>query len=907
MLSFLEKRRIQNTPPDGIPTETSDKTGRGRCGHAWKLFFAWVLVPPLLLCAVELGLRLGGLGFSTRLFLEQEVNGETVCVTNTAFFQQFYVEPFQMRPVEFSMLATKPPDTYRVFVFGSSAAHGGPVPDFSFWGILETMLRAGRHGDKIEIHCLALPGANSHVMRAAAKACAAFQPDLFLVYMGNNELNPWLTRTLVWDRLPLRPALFLFHLTIALNDSRLVQWLNGISGTDVLARLRADSVGFRQERAYQYYQANVNDICRFAKAAGAQVILCTVGSRLREWVPQGKCTDVLDTKAAQQWSDAYASGRTLTGQGRFREALAAYARAAEIDNSHAGLAYGIACCRYALGEYEDARNEFVRARELDISHYRAGNRINDILRDIAAARARDGVHLADTAQSLSDASPNGIVGPELFLDHVHPRFEGNYVLARSVLETLAQVEPRFHADSPPPTLEECLLRQAMTQPELRDQLLLTESWFLSSPDQPRDRFDQEMAELNEHIGARADDMRLEACRNALHIAPENDAVRTRYVRLLRDRKDTANALEHAKVLASHLPYSWSVHRLLAQLFTETGQGGPAIDALRRALALRPDDADAFMELGQLLHKENQSEQALAAFRASFTLRPGARAQCEIARVLRRQGDPSGAVDAYRRCLRLEPENPDAFEELILTLYDANRLAEANREMRHRREAMTKSRAGTATAVEATGQTETVSGRPAEDEILETRVSVLRQLVRLLPQNGSTFCRFQDLIANEAARLEAAGDQPGAVEAYKIAIPLNPDNTQPLLSLDKALSKNAPAERLVVWESAWKDNPGIPLAAVYCGAARAATGDVAGAKEAFDAAHSLAPDEWSHWVIAADALAAAGAPDDAISAYQRALALNPKLDYLHGRMDTVRKNAARGASPPQTVVSPSPSR
>ena len=143
----------------------------------------------MLLCIAELGLRLAGFGVPMQLFLPREVNGETICTPNRAFFQQFYTMPVGGVPHDFCMPAAKPPGTYRVFVFGSSAAEGVPGPDFAFWRILGTMLRAGGHGGKTEIYSLALAGANSHVMRAAAKACAAYQPDLFLVYMGNNELN----------------------------------------------------------------------------------------------------------------------------------------------------------------------------------------------------------------------------------------------------------------------------------------------------------------------------------------------------------------------------------------------------------------------------------------------------------------------------------------------------------------------------------------------------------------------------------------------------------------------------------------------------------------------------------------------------------------------------------------------
>ena len=282
----LRARRSQSAPSGEKPAVAAVEEGFCRSGQAWKLVLAWVVVPLLLLSIGEAVLRLAGWGVPMQPFVSREANGETVCTVNRFFFQQFYTMPIGTSLNEFSMPAAKPPDTYRIFVFGSSAAVGVPLPDFSFWRILESMLRATRHGGRTEIYSMAMSGSNSHVMRAAAKACAEYNPDLFVVYMGNNELNPSVTQAMVWDLLPPGLALRLLHLSIALNESRLVQMMHGVAGPSDLEQPHGEEEEVRRpERAYAYYQSNVNDICAFAKEAGAKVLLCTVGSRLREFEP----------------------------------------------------------------------------------------------------------------------------------------------------------------------------------------------------------------------------------------------------------------------------------------------------------------------------------------------------------------------------------------------------------------------------------------------------------------------------------------------------------------------------------------------------------------------------------------------------------------------------------------------
>jgi tetratricopeptide (TPR) repeat protein len=207
--------------------------------------------------------------------------------------------------------------------------------------------------------------------------------------------------------------------------------------------------------------------------------------------------------------------------------------------------------------------------------------------------------------------------------------------------------------------------------------------------------------------------------------------------------------------------------------------------------------------------------------------------------------------------------------------------------------------GEAGSSETNSKVPDLAGPPMDETDTLTRVSLLRKLFRLLPYAPSTAWKFQDLFVEEAERLETAGDLPGAVHAYRVAIPFNPQNDRPIRALEKALSKSSPAEQRGVWDAAFKDNPGIALVAALCGAARAAAGDTAGAREAFDTARRLAPEDWYYCVLAADTFAAAGAWDDAIAAYEHALTLNPKLDYLNGRLESAKGAANRppGAQAP----------
>jgi hypothetical protein len=84
--------------------------------------------------------------------------------------------------------AVKTADTYRIFVLGESAALGIPIPSTSFARILEVMLRDHSPERRFEIINTAMTAINSNVILPTARECAGHRPDLFIVFMGNNEV-----------------------------------------------------------------------------------------------------------------------------------------------------------------------------------------------------------------------------------------------------------------------------------------------------------------------------------------------------------------------------------------------------------------------------------------------------------------------------------------------------------------------------------------------------------------------------------------------------------------------------------------------------------------------------------------------------------------------------------------------
>ena len=88
-----------------------------------------------------------------------------------------------------SILAEKPADGLRVLCFGGSATAGlGFSPNVTFPRALEDMLRAALPGRPVEVVNLGIVAFSSAQVRwMVAEACQRYDPDLVVVYCGNNE------------------------------------------------------------------------------------------------------------------------------------------------------------------------------------------------------------------------------------------------------------------------------------------------------------------------------------------------------------------------------------------------------------------------------------------------------------------------------------------------------------------------------------------------------------------------------------------------------------------------------------------------------------------------------------------------------------------------------------------------
>src|ERR1700677_2876533 len=155
----------------------------------WRLrLLALVAVPLFLLALVEVALRLAGYGYPTAFLLSSVNQGRRTFVQNNRFGWRFFGKRKSRTPDAISILQDKPPGAIRIFVFGESAAFGDPQPEFGLPRVLQATLSLRHPEMKFEVVNAAMTAINSHAILPIARDCARASGDIWVIYMGNNEV-----------------------------------------------------------------------------------------------------------------------------------------------------------------------------------------------------------------------------------------------------------------------------------------------------------------------------------------------------------------------------------------------------------------------------------------------------------------------------------------------------------------------------------------------------------------------------------------------------------------------------------------------------------------------------------------------------------------------------------------------
>ena len=569
----------------------------------------------------------------------------------------------------------------RVFCVGGSTTFGRPYKDAtSFCGWLGEMLPEADPSHSWElINAGGISYASYRVARVMEEL-ANLEPDLFIVYTGQNEFLEKRTYAHIIDT----PGILL-DADALLSKTRTYTALRralqsitggespGAGGKSTLAgevdTLLDRSVGLdayqRDEElrrgVIEHYRSNLRRMIDIARAAGAEIVLVTPASNLRDCTPfKSQHRDGLSQADRKQWKLGFAEAQEAHNAERDEEALAATDRALDIDDLRADLHHLRGRILWSLERFDEAKASFLRARDEDVCPLRALSAMSSIVREVAVERD---VAVVDFVKLVASRSDHDTPGAEFFLDHVHPTIEGHRLLAEALIDALAATG--------------FVHLSAQFDDAAKDRIAKKVTSRL-------DAKDHQTALLN--LGkvlswAGKDDEAKALALRAARINPDDALAHFQIGASALNTGAVEEAITHLQRALEIDPDRADGHFMLASALDKAGRGDEALHHYRRAIEIKPDYAKAQAALGTALALRGQSEEAIRHLRESVRLNPdGVSAQYNLATALQSRGDTTAAVHHFTRAATLDPRHFGARFNLGLALRAMGNLDDAVRQL-----------------------------------------------------------------------------------------------------------------------------------------------------------------------------------------------------------------------------------
>lgn len=347
-----------------------------------------------------------------------------------------------------SFQAVKSKDTYRVFCIGSSASMGWPhPPQYSYPGLLAEKLRRLYPGKRIEVLNVGGNTYASYRSKIVFDEVIGYQPNLIIVYMGNNEFledfvyNPETAVPLdaklraPWSHFALARVLYASLAPRAARpviDVKEYGWRDLFSNRlslafGLAAKRRRDPEQFRIVR--EHYRYNVEQMAEESRRRGVGFLLMTVPVNLKDWSPNASIhRDGLTGEQSATWREHFQAGFRAVEAGKWEQAEAEMREALRIDDEYADAYFYLGRALERQERLPEAKAAYWKALNHDAYPFRCP--FNEDLREIAARRR---LALVDTLAALERVAAHGILGFDLLVDYVHPTVAGNEIIAQEAL------------------------------------------------------------------------------------------------------------------------------------------------------------------------------------------------------------------------------------------------------------------------------------------------------------------------------------------------------------------------------------------------------------------------------------------------------------------------------------------
>ena len=671
---------------------------------------AFIVIPVVFFLVLEFCLRIFHFGYPSAALIETRIDGINFVHENSAFAYRFFPKRLAREFTPLRFQAKKPDDVFRIFILGGSAAQGTPDAAFSFGRILDVMLQLRYPDSKFEVFSLAMPAINSHVVLEIARDLIKYDPDLFVVYMGNNEvIGPYGPGTVLT---PIVSNISLLRLGIRLKATKIYQLMTRVlenlhiltspynewKGMEMFLRNQVRLNDPALKITYNNFNANLESLNKISQDNNIKIIYSTVASNLKDSPPFNSVhRKDLNLADQQKWDELYSSGSDYEKAEEYKAAIEKYLKAAGIDSEYADLQYRLGRCYWRTGNFTEARKSYINAREYDANRFRADNRINEIIR-IKGTAIKGTTFLADALIQFDKESPGGIPGNEFLLEHVHLNFEGNYLIAGTIFKQIEHIlsgvnKNRNINNSVQISDSLCAAYLAYNNYEKHRILELVLNGFIRQPpftnqlyhSEAIKQLETEIDSLQHIITSQDSNATIHTYKYALQKRPSDWLLHYNYAGYLADDnvREYQEAADQYQYVIKAVPQDPNTYVMRSAVLAKLGRLQESLKDNQLALKMNPTFAKAYFNSGLIYQKLNKTKLAVENYEKAVFYEPThSKAYNNMAFIFSKQGNISKAMATIDQGLKTTPNDLILNYNKAMYLYQTGRKPEAIEQLRH---------------------------------------------------------------------------------------------------------------------------------------------------------------------------------------------------------------------------------
>ena len=567
-----------------------------------------LLFPVAFFLLLESGLRYFDYGDDLKLFIpapEGFADKQFLMINPEIARRYFSSGTYRPRPPDEVFLKDKPQNAYRIFVLGGSSAAGWPYPNnVMFSRLLNRRLADAFPERHVEVINTALAAVNSFTLNDFMDEILEQKPDAILIYAGHNEfygaLGAGSTESLGRVRWVVKTYLALLHfktvqmLRDAVNQSG--RWLAGLTADKnkqdayptLMGRMIGDaSIPYGSEvyqLAKRHFQENLRDIFTKARAAGVPVLASELVSNVRDHRPFDavKVGDQLPADVIFEWAKL-------------------------LDKEQM---------------YDMARSAYYWAKDMDGLRFRASEEFNEVIQQTAAEFKMPVVPMKAYFEA---ASPQGIIGANLMLEHLHPNSDGYLLMSEAFFRGMRQHE---------------FISATWDESKIKPFSFYVQQWAIT--------------ELDRALGA----FRVMQLKDHWPFTPPSSPSQ---VFATYQPQDKAEELAY-KSIKEELSY-FQAHAELAAYYNEQGQPERAFWEYQALINAAPYDHERYLAAASLLLQHKQYELAIPLLQNALSLKESSTANKWIGQIYLYQNRPQEALRFLEKAQPMAPDDPQLLYNL----------------------------------------------------------------------------------------------------------------------------------------------------------------------------------------------------------------------------------------------------